>query len=145
MSDYLKSIVRTAVPAVLGSLAVLLVAVLARWIGYDLDPSVALGLVTAATITLVFAVGRGLERSSVPLLAWIGRFLLTLGPDIGQPRYRQVIDVAPEVLAEIMYTAYGEQAGWRTYLGAAMPGWDGLTDSVRASWTAAAREAQRTT
>lgn len=87
MSDLLRSYIRTAVPVVLGALASVLVAAALRWLGYDLDPGVALGLVTAATIVVVYGLGRALEKSQYALFRGIGRFLLTLGADIGQPVY----------------------------------------------------------
>lgn len=89
LSDYLKSVFRTAVPAFFGAL---LMSLMAKYLGYDLDPGIALAIGAAATIASVAAVGRALERSSIPLLAFVGRFLLTLGPDLGQPIY-----VKPEI------------------------------------------------
>lgn len=93
MNDYIRSLIRTAVPAALGIAASWLVVALVRSIGFELDGRIALGIVTAAAITLVYGLGRALERSSVPLLAWLGRLLLTLGPDIGKPAYVKDDDI----------------------------------------------------
>lgn len=87
MSDLVRSYVRMAVPAALGIVASWLVVAIARSIGFELDGKIALGIVTAVTITVIYALGRMLERSPYALLRGIGRFLLTLGPDIGQPVY----------------------------------------------------------
>lgn len=87
MSDLVRSYIRMAVPAALGVVASYLVIAVARSIGFELDGKVALGIVTALTITVLYGLGRALERSNYALLRGIGRFLLTLGPDLGQPIY----------------------------------------------------------
>jgi hypothetical protein len=42
--------------------------------------------------------------------------------------------------AKRAYNAYGEKAGWLNHAGNPMPNWDGLGDSIRDSWRAAAEE-----
>lgn len=41
-------------------------------------------------------------------------------------------------LAEIAYNAYGESRGWKVFDGMPMPRWDEQSDSLKASWAAAA-------
>jgi hypothetical protein len=45
-------------------------------------------------------------------------------------------------LAERMFNAYGEKAGWLTHDGKRMPPWSEVGDAVQARWTAAAQEAR---
>lgn len=96
MSDYLKSIIRTAIPAMLGALASLLVASVLRWTGVELSSELALAIVAGLTITLTVMVGRALERSTSGPIAWLGRLLLSLGFDLGQPVY---VKPAPEPIS----------------------------------------------
>lgn len=51
--------------------------------------------------------------------------------------------MAPDhgTLAERLYEAYGEDAGWRNYQGFRMPSWDELPSETRDHWTAVARKA----
>ena len=46
-------------------------------------------------------------------------------------------------LAEIMYQAYGEQAGWVNFQGRPMPQWAKLPEHIKACWEAAAWAAMR--
>lgn len=87
MSDYLKSIFRTAVPAGLAILASMLMTALVRWAGVEISGELALGIVSGLAITLIVAIGRALERSTSGPVAWVGRLLLSLGIDLGQPVY----------------------------------------------------------
>jgi hypothetical protein len=42
-------------------------------------------------------------------------------------------------IGKVAFEAYTAQAGGKTHDGKPIPAWEALTDSVRASWTAAAR------
>ena len=48
-----------------------------------------------------------------------------------------------EELAQIAYHAYGENAGWKNYLGRPMPSWADLGDTIRSHWLAAIEAARQ--
>jgi hypothetical protein len=88
-SDSIRAYVRTLVPVAIGVAASFLVAWLAKTAGVTVDGNMATWFVTAATVALVYAAGRWLEKRHNPVLAFLGRFLLSLGADLGQPTYTE--------------------------------------------------------
>lgn len=89
MSDGLRAHIRTYVPIAIGFLATLLVRFLAEKVGVQINGELAIGLVTAAMTMLVYSAGRWLEKQPNTVLAFVGRFLLSLGADLGQPKYTE--------------------------------------------------------
>jgi len=87
MSDGLKSHLRTYWPVLLGYVSAAVVAAGASKLGLTISGETAY-LVTGAVMTaVVYSLGRWLETRDAPVLRGIGRFLLSLGLDVGQPTY----------------------------------------------------------
>lgn len=86
MTDKAKSAIRTAWPMLLGHLAAWLVASAAP-LGIEIDSVFAAEALGWALGTLVYLAGRFLERRDWPVNRAAGRFLLSLGFDLGQPLY----------------------------------------------------------
>lgn len=101
MTDQLAARIRTWWPLLIGHAATLLALWLAKTLG--LTPAVsgvleaalaeALGMVASA---LVWELGHGLERSSNPTLAGVGRWLISAGLQIGPPVYPGTQPVQPD-------------------------------------------------
>ncbi|MEU6713033.1 hypothetical protein ABZ897_16245 [Nonomuraea sp. NPDC046802] len=72
MSDFFKSHLRTYVPVWVAALAAILGAK-----GLDLDVDATTTVVTGLAISGYYTVARLLEK--VPSLAWLGKFLLSVG------------------------------------------------------------------
>ncbi|MEU4513180.1 hypothetical protein AB0G05_27100 [Nonomuraea wenchangensis] len=79
MSDFFKSHLRTYVPVWVAAVAAMLGAK-----GLDLDVDATTTVVTGLAISGYYTVARLLEK--VPSLAWLGRFLLSVGFVAG-PQY----------------------------------------------------------
>jgi hypothetical protein len=89
MTDKARSYVRTLWPVLLGHVA----AWLADRLGVlGMDSATAVLLVGSVATALVYVLGRELERVKRTgrlgdVARWSGRFLLSLGLDVGQPIY----------------------------------------------------------
>lgn len=87
MSDGLKSHIRTWWPIALGQLATMLVTFLATKVGVEISGEVAYALVSAVVTALVYSLGRFLETRKSSFAQGVGKFILSLGLDVGQPVY----------------------------------------------------------
>lgn len=92
MTDRLASYVRTLWPLVLGHLAAILIAAVARATGVELHSAVALELVSLVASGAVYGSGRWLESRVGEHLAaraarWLGRMVLSIGLTTGAPTY----------------------------------------------------------
>lgn len=147
MHDKLRSYIRTIVPVALGHVAAVLVAWLATHAGVSVEAGLAYEVLAIACSAAVYVTGRRLETSDAAWLRGIGRFLLSLGADLGQPVYPHGDNSAPEPAAaaagERVYNAYGQAVGWRTYSGGPMHPWSQLPGPVRAAWIQAGAAASR--
>lgn len=87
MSDQLKSYVRTYWPLIVGTVAGLIAAALAKYVGIEIDSNLAFGVTSVVMVGVVYAGGRWLETRKSSFARAVGRFLLSLGLDTGQPTY----------------------------------------------------------
>jgi hypothetical protein len=87
MSDQLASYVRTIWPMLVGTVAGLLVAWLAKLAGIQIDSNLAFGATSAVMIAFVYGAGRLLETRHSPLARAAGRWILALGLKVGPPTY----------------------------------------------------------
>lgn len=94
--DQIKSYIRTMWPVVVGYLAGLLVTWVGQKLGVTVDTNVAFGIVTTILVGIVYGAGRWLETRSNAFAQGVGRWLLSLGLDLGTPTYQPP---APEPLA----------------------------------------------
>lgn len=87
MSDGLKSHIRTYWPIALGYLSTIVVVPLAAKLGLNISGEAAYALTGAVMSLVVYSLGRWLETRDAPMLRGIGRLLLSLGLNVGQPSY----------------------------------------------------------
>jgi hypothetical protein len=102
MSDGLKSHIRTWWPIALGFLATLLVDFIAAKFGFQIEGEIALGITTAVTTAALYSLGRWLETRRWAPARVAGRFILSLGADLGKPSYPDKPDPSVEVLRRSM-------------------------------------------
>lgn len=93
--DSLKAMIRTVWPAVVAWIAAQIVTVLADKAGVSVDGTAVAAVVFAALLAAIYGAGRALEKSSVPAVAWLGRLLVSLGMDLGQPTYVKPDEARP--------------------------------------------------
>jgi hypothetical protein len=92
MPDRIAGYVRTYWPLLLGHLAAILTAWLARHLGLTIDSTIAYEGLALGLSGAVYAAGRWLEvrpGTSLPARAarWVGHWLLSLGLPTGPPSY----------------------------------------------------------
>jgi hypothetical protein len=99
MTDKARSYVRTLWPVLLGHLAAWAVVQLAPF-GVEVNSAQVVTVLGFVLAGLVYVAGRELERVSgsgriATGARWAGRFLLSLGLDIGQPLYPPTLRAKP--------------------------------------------------
>lgn len=87
MSDGLKSHIRTWWPIALGFLATLLVDAVAEKFGIRIEGEIAYGITYGVTTAALYSLGRWLETRRWAPARMAGRFILSLGADLGKPSY----------------------------------------------------------
>lgn len=87
-SDVLRSHIRTWVPIGVGFLATILVDWVARKFGIRIEGELAYSMLYAGTTAAVYSLGRWLETRRWAPARGMGRMLLSLGLNVGQPVYK---------------------------------------------------------
>ena len=88
MPDQVTSWIRTVWPGVVAYVTALLVTWIGQHVGITVNTNVVFGLVSLALLGIVYGFGRWLEGRSSPAAQRLGRGLLSLGLDLGQPTYK---------------------------------------------------------
>lgn len=96
--DQLKAFIRTMWPVIVGGLTGLLVTWIGDKIGIEVDSNVVMVAVTTVLVGIIYGLGRWLEKRDNAFLAGLGRWLVSLGMDLGQPTYVKA-DAAAKPLA----------------------------------------------
>jgi hypothetical protein len=99
VTDKARSYVRTLWPVLLGHLAAWIVVKTTPF-GFHVDTAQTVTIIGFVLAALVYGLGRELERTAGSGRAaagarWVGRFLLSLGLDVGQPLYPPALRAKP--------------------------------------------------
>lgn len=85
--DFFTAWLRTVWPGFVATVAALVVTFLADRVGVTIDSQVVFGAVAVILLAVIYAAGRWLEGRSDPMLQAAGRWLVSMGRDLGQPTY----------------------------------------------------------
>lgn len=93
--DQLKAFVRTIWPAIVAQIAALIVTYLGDKMGIEVNSNAVFGVVTVVLLAAIYGAGRWLEKRDNAYAAGLGRWLVSLGMDLGQPTYVKQPDGRP--------------------------------------------------
>lgn len=85
--DQLKAFVRTVWPGIVAQVAALIVTYLSDKVGIEVDSKLVFAVVAVLLLAAVYGLGRWLEQQPNAYAAGVGRWLVSLGMDLGQPTY----------------------------------------------------------
>lgn len=85
--DSVRALIRTVWPGFVAYLAAQIVAVLGNKIGIDIDRGAVGVVVFAVLLAAIYGAGRWLEQRDNAVAAALGRWLVSVGMDLGQPVY----------------------------------------------------------
>lgn len=92
IGDRLKAMIRTVWPAVVATLAALVATQLGEHLGIKVDSVQVFGLVSLVLLAVIYGLGGWLERQTSPPLRTVGRWLISVGMDLGTPAYAKPAD-----------------------------------------------------
>lgn len=85
--DSLKAMIRTVWPGIVAWIAAQIVTALSARAGVDVDGTAVGAVVFAVLLAVIYGAGRWLEARDNAIAAGLGRWLVSLGMDLGQPTY----------------------------------------------------------